>query len=306
MGHISIVIPVFNEESLISELVKRVASNTAQISSDFEIIIVDDGSADTTWKQIILEAESEQRVKGIKLSKNFGHHYAITAGLDYAKSEWVVVMDGDLQDRPEVIPELYEKAIEGYDVVFVSRKNRPESLTYKIMQKLFYFALNMFSGLKFDSSQANFSIINHKVVEAFKNFPEYSRFYGSTIKWLGFSRSQIYANHGRRLSGRPSYTIRKRIKLATDIIISFSERPIKIVLIVGTILAMIAFLSAVLVPIITRPLIETKYILGVILILAGAFFLLLVIMTTYIAEIFKQVKSRPLYVISDKINIANN
>jgi polyisoprenyl-phosphate glycosyltransferase len=222
MTHLSVVIPVYNESSLIDELVKRVKTNVKLITEDFEIIIVDDGSQDNTWNSIENEAKSENRIKGIKFSRNFGHHYAITAGLHNSIGEWVVVMDGDLQDRPEVIPDLYKKAQEGFDVVFVSRQNRPEKLLPNCA-KDFLLDFKITFRTDFDSRQANFSIINKKVVEAFKKFPENARFYGSTIKWLGFNRS-LFADHGVRHSGKPSYTIRKRFKLASDIILLFSRR----------------------------------------------------------------------------------
>jgi dolichol-phosphate mannosyltransferase len=233
----SVVIPVLNESSLIEELVKRVTTNLKKITEDFEIIIVDDGSQDKTWDLVEKESRNETRIKAIKFSRNFGHHYAITAGLHRANGDWVVVMDGDLQDRPEVIPELYKKSQEGFDVVFVSRQNRPEKLYYRMAQKIFYWILRNLSGIDFDSSQANFSIISKRVVEAFKIFPENTRFYGSTIKWLGFKSSYILADHGSRHSGKPSYTLRKRIKLAVDIILSFSDRPLKMAIGLGIIIS---------------------------------------------------------------------
>jgi polyisoprenyl-phosphate glycosyltransferase len=283
MTHLSVVIPVYNESSLIDELVKRVKTNVKLITEDFEIIIVDDGSQDNTWNLIENEAKSENRIKGIKFSRNFGHHYAITAGLHNSDGEWVVVMDGDLQDRPEVIPDLYKKA-----------------------QKIFYQVLRTLSGINFDSRQANFSIIRKKVIEAFKKFPESARFYGSTIIWLGFKRTFIVADHGVRYSGRPSYTIKKRFKLASDIILSFSERPLKFAIVFGLLISTISiFLAARIVygsfkwgdevsawsSIVTTILFST----GVILVLTG-------IIGIYIGEIFKQVKNRPLYVIDEVMN----
>jgi dolichol-phosphate mannosyltransferase len=240
MTNLSVVIPVFNENTLLNELIRRVKLNVEKITQDYEIILVDDGSNDSTWEKISDEARLEKRIKGIKFSRNFGHHYAITAGLHEADGQWVVVMDGDLQDRPEVIPELYSKAQEGFEVVFVSRKNRPEKLYYRIAQRLFYLILRILSGIEFDSKQANFSIINKKVVDAFKSFPESARFYGSTIKWLGFTRTQIFADHGVRFAGRPSYTLKKRIKLASDIILSFSERPLKFSIGLGVSLSLVS------------------------------------------------------------------
>jgi dolichol-phosphate mannosyltransferase len=246
-------------------------------------------------------------LKAIKLSRNFGHHYALTAGLHNASGEWVVVMDGDLQDRPEVIPQLYKKALEGFDVVFVSRQNRPESLLYRSLQKLFYRLLRVLSGIAFDSRQANFSIISRKVVEAFKRFPENARFYGSTIKWLGFNRSYILADHGTRYSGKPSYTFKKRVNLALDVIISFSDRPLKASIFLGLFLSVLSliFMSFI----IFRALyfgfdvVGWASIIAVLLFSTGVVLIVIGISSIYIAEIFKQVKHRPLYIIDRKIGI---
>jgi glycosyltransferase involved in cell wall biosynthesis len=306
MTLLSVVIPVFNESSLINELLKRVLKSVKLVTEDFEIIIVDDGSRDDTWNLIENEAKYENRIKGIKFSRNFGHHYAITAGLHNSNSEWVVVMDGDLQDRPEVIPELYKKACEGFDVVFVSRQNRPEKLYYRIAQKIFYLILRSLSGVDFDSRQANFSIVNKKVVEAYKNFSENARFYGSTVKWLGFKRSFILADHGVRHSGKPSYTIKKRLKLASDIILSFSERPLRGSIYAGLFMSLISFFSAGL---IIYNSVKFGYsvvgwasLITTIFFTSGLILILIGISSIYIGEIFKQVKNRPLYIVDKIIN----
>ena len=304
MTQLSIVVPVYNESSLIEELIRRVVINVKKITEDFEIIVVDDGSKDQTWELIEKEAKKENRIKGVKFSRNFGHHYAITAGLHKSTGDWVVVMDGDLQDRPEVIPDLYTKAKSGFDVVFVSRQNRPETLVYRIAQKTFYSLLNFFSGIKFDSRQANFSIINRKVVEAFKIFPEQARFYGSTIKWLGFSRSEIFADHGTRHSGKPSYTFKKRIKLASDIVLAFSERPLKASIFLGFLLSTMSLVAMMLVA--YRAYFFGFTVTGWASLLSALFFstgiilMVLGISAIYIGEVFKQVKNRPLYII-DKV-----
>jgi glycosyltransferase involved in cell wall biosynthesis len=302
MAHLSIVIPVYNESSLIDELVKRVKTNAKLITEDYEIIIVDDGSQDNTWSSIENEANSENRIKGIKFSRNFGHHYAITAGLHNSNGEWVVVMDGDLQDRPEVIPELYKKAQEGFDIVFVSRQNRPEKLYYRIAQKIFYRILRLLSGLDFDSRQANFSIINKNVVSAFKEFPENARFYGSTIKWLGFKRSFILADHGVRHSGKPSYTLKKRFKLASDITISFSDRPLKFAIGWGILISICSILMASW---IVYGKIKWGYsvtgwpsVIVSTLFLGGNILTVLGIIGIYLGRTFNEIKKRPLFVIS--------
>ncbi len=310
MKKLSVVIPVYNESLLIQELVGRVRSNIEKITTDYEIILIDDGSKDKTWDFIQSESIDEVRIKGIKFSRNFGHHFAITAGLDFASGEWVVVMDGDLQDRPEVIPELYNKAQEGFDIVFVSRKNRPEKMYYKILQKSFYLILRVLSGISFDSSQANFSIIHKKVVLAFRNFPESARFYGSTIGWLGFKRTFIYADHGRRFSGTPSYTFKKRIQLALDIIVSFSERPLKFAIGLGLGLSVLSiFLLIFTVATYYRNGFYENGWLWLILFfmfISGTILIILGIIGIYLAKVFGEVKNRPLYVIDRTLNYSDN
>ena len=307
MPKISVVVPVLNESSLIAELISRVVSNLEKLTSDFEIILIDDGSEDNTWEIISKQSLTEQRIKGLKLSRNFGQHYAITAGINHTNGDWIVVMDGDLQDRPEVIPELYAKAQEGYEIVFVSRKNRPEKIYYRLAQKAFYVILRFLSGIDFDAKQANFSIISRKVVSSFIKFPENARFYGSTIKWLGFNRTLIYADHGERHSGKPSYTFKKRIKLALDIILSFSERPLKFAIGVGAFMSFCSIFISIWVVYNSLTLgfsvsgwpsiiLSIFFSTGIILIVLG-------IIGIYIGRIFMEVKNRPLYIISDRLNV---
>jgi dolichol-phosphate mannosyltransferase len=307
MVELSVVIPVYNEEGLIHELISRVQLNLRKISENFEIIIVDDGSEDSTWSLISLAAAKNNKLKGIKLSKNFGHHFAITAGLHSTDGEWVVVMDGDLQDRPEVIPQLFAETTKGFDVVFVSRKNRSGRIAYKLAQRIFYLILSRLSGIELNPEQANFSIINRKVVESFKLFPEYSRFYGSTIKWLGFRRSSIEADHGERFAGKPGYNFKKRFKLAIDIIISFSERPLQFAVAMGIAMSTLSIFGSIW--IFYRAIfwgftqIGWASIVFAILFIGGITITILGILGVYIGRIFQEVKRRPLFVISEKLNI---
>ena len=306
MTHISIVIPVLNEDQLIHELISRVIYSAETITEDFEIVIVDDGSVDKTWFKIKIESEIDNRVKGIKFSRNFGHHFAITAGVHKAQGDWVVVMDGDLQDRPEVIPELYKKAIEGFDIVFVLRQGRKENLIYLLAQRFFYLLLNALSGIKFDYRKANFSIISRKVVEAFKEFNEYSRFYGSTIKWLGFNHTEISALHGSRYAGKTSYSIKSRLKLASDIIFSFSERPLKYSIVIGFLISLTAVASSFW--IVFSSIVWGYAVLGwaslmvITLFVGGIVLITLGIVGVYIGRIFQEVKSRPKYIVEESIN----
>ena len=305
MSHLSVVIPVFNESSLIEELVKRVKKNIQIITEDFEIIIVDDGSFDDTWKFIHAESVKEKRLRGIKFSRNFGHHYAITAGLQNSTGDWVVVMDGDLQDRPEVIPDLYNKAQEGYDLVFANRKKRTDSRTYLVFQRFFYLLLNFLTGLEFDHRQANFSIINKKVLEAFKSFSENSRYYMTTIRWLGFESTSIDAMHDFRFSGKSSYKLNKRIKLAVDIIISFSERPLRFTVGLGLLMSLASVLAGIAIVIkkVTSGFSEIGWagLMVSIFFTTGIVLMVLGILGIYIGKIFLQVKNRPLYIVSEEI-----
>lgn len=299
MKEISVVAPVFNEESLIAEFISQVLRVLDSIHYDYELILIDDGSSDNSWQVIKIEAQKNEKVKAIKLSRNFGHHYAITAGINKSVSRWTVVMDSDLQDRPDVITDLYKKANEGFDVVFVTRKNRPEALWYLAVQKIFYKILNITSGLKFNSSQANFSIINFKVVQAFKIFNEYSRFYGSTIKWLGFETTEIEADHGVRFSGKPSYTIKSRIKLASDISLAFSDRPLKFAIMESFVAVLFLIFYGILDQI---HHFTTNNFRVFVIVIAGLIFNIVGIFGVYLLSIFKEVKNRPLYIISEQIN----
>jgi dolichol-phosphate mannosyltransferase len=191
----------------------------------------------------------------------------------------------------------------------VSRQQRPESLVYKFSQKIFYVILRSLSGIDFDSRQANFSIISRKVVEAFMNFPENARFYGSTIKWLGFSRSSIEASHGSRFSGKPSYTLKKRVNLALDIILSFSDRPLKFAVGFGLAMSIISLILSIW--IFARAYIWGFSVLGWSSLIVSIFFtsgvllIVLGIIGIYLGRIFREVKSRPLYIISKHLNIEN-
>lgn len=306
MVYLSVVIPLLNEEKIVEELIKRVIYNTVTLTEEFEIILVDDGSKDLTWKEISNICLQNSRVKGIRLSRNFGHHFAITAGLESSSGQWVIVMDGDLQDNPELIPKLYEKSQEGFDIVFVSRETRNEHLMYRIMQYLFYKILNFLTDGSFDSSQANYSIISRKVVDAFKSFREQARFYGSTIKWLGFKRSYISAKQDKRYAGKASYSVRKRFNLALDIIISFSEKPLKIAVAIGLFFSVVSISFSLY--LLIRYLLWGFEVLGwtsliiTIVFMSGIIITFLGVLGTYLGSIFREVKGRPLYVEREKIN----
>lgn len=310
MAHISVVVPVFREEAVLHELCSQIRTALSQVADDFEIILVEDGGGDQTWDIIRQLSAEDRRIKGIKFSRNFGQHYAITAGLDACDGDWVVVMDGDLQDRPEVIPELYAKAQEGYDVVFVARQKRPEGLIYQFAQRSFYKTFQYLSGTDYDPAHGNFSIISRKVLEHFRGFRESLRFYGAIINWLGFKWVSLPARHGERYAGTSSYTPAKLLRLAGDVILAHSNRPLHFSIALGLFMSGVSFLAGCYILTLAlftdfsvegwASLIVSIYFTG------GVILVVLGIIGIYIGKIFTELKGRPLYIVADRVGFLNS
>lgn len=300
------MIPVYNETELIEELIGRTNKVLLEMEISYEILLVDDGSVDDSWSKITSLKARFPNLKSIKFSRNFGHHYAISAGLREVTGDFAVVMDGDLQDRPEVIPKLFQKIHEGFDVVFVARENRPESKLYLLLQKIYYFVLNTLSGLEFNSKYANFSIINRKVIDSFNLLSENTRFYGSSILWLGYKKGEVSAQHGTRFAGKPSYTISKRIRLALDVIIAFSDRPLKFAIYLGITQALVSIIFVV--NLVSKYFLGSnsesiqEIILASIFLSTGIIVLILGLIGIYIGRIYRETKMRPLFLISERID----
>ncbi len=306
MKTLSVVIPVYNEIELIEELIGRTNKVLLEMEISYEILLVDDGSVDDSWSRITSLKARFPNLKSIKFSRNFGHHYAISAGLREVTGDFAVVMDGDLQDRPEVIPKLFQKIHEGFDVVFVARENRPESKLYLLLQRIYYFVLNTLSGLEFNSKYANFSIINRKVIDSFNLLSENTRFYGSSILWLGYKKGEVSAQHGTRFAGKPSYTISKRIRLALDVIIAFSDRPLKFAIYLGITQALVSIIFVV--NLVSKYFLGSnsesiqEIILASIFLSTGIIVLILGLIGIYIGRIYRETKMRPLFLISERID----
>jgi polyisoprenyl-phosphate glycosyltransferase len=209
MPHLSIVSPVYRAEKILPVLVQRITDAVKLITNDFEIILVDDFSPDNSWAVIEELAKENTTIKAIKLSRNFGQHYAITAGLDHAKGEWIVVMDCDLQDRPEEIPLLYKKAQEGFDIVLARRSVRKDKLIKRLFSKYFYKALSYLTGSEQDESVANFGIYHQKVIDAIRQMRESIRYFPTMVQWVGFRAMKIEVQHDERYEGETSYNFRK-------------------------------------------------------------------------------------------------
>jgi glycosyltransferase involved in cell wall biosynthesis len=305
MAHISAVVPVYHEELLMDELARRLCSALGSIHEDFEILFVDDGSRDGTWEAITRAAEKEPRIRGLRFSRNFGQHYAITAGLDECDGDWVVVMDGDLQDRPEVIPDLYAKAREGYDVVFVARQNRPETIGYRITQRMFFWVFKTLAATDYDPEYGNFSIVSRRVIDQFRSMRETLRFYGGIVHWLGFERTSIPAQHGERVAGATRYTLARRFQLAVSMILAHSERPLWFSIALGLIMG--AFSVGFGTYVLLRAMFSNFAVQGWASLMVAVFFTGGAILTTlgiigvYIGKLFNELKGRPLYVVADRV-----
>lgn len=309
MTEISVVVPVYNQprETLV-ELVRQLSVSLSKITADFEIIFVDDGSINDAWPTICDVASGNRRVTGFRLSRNFGQHIAITAGLDRAGGNWVVVMDADLQDRPEVIPALYAKAREGYDVVFVNRLRRPESLLYLITTACFYSLLNLLSGQEYNRTQGNFSIVSAEVVRAFRRLREPTRFYGGMLRWVGFRHGSIDAPHGVSHGGRTTYSFSKRIRFAVNLIVGFSTRLLYLSIALGLAMALISFAMAAF--IIAEKLLYPNYpvqgwpsVMTAVVFIGGVTNVTIGLMGLYIGQVLQQTRDRPLYIVASSTTV---
>lgn len=304
---LSIVSPVYRAEKMVHMLVEHIVKSVTTITEDFEIILVNDASPDASWQVIEHECAQDKRVKGINLSRNFGQHYAITAGLHYAKGEWVVVMDCDLQDRPEEIPALYAKAQEGYDIVYARRVDRKDKWIKRMPSVLFNRVLNKLSGLNKDKDVANYGIYHSKVIREYNKIPELSRSFGSLILYLGFRTAIIDVFHSERAEGKSSYTWARMFKLAFDVIISNSNKPLRVAVGLGFTMSAISFVLALynvlarLIGFISFPGYTTT--IFSIWFVGGLLLLVLGIIGLYIGKIFDQVKGRPMYVVQNTKNI---
>ena len=304
---LSIVSPVYRAEKMVHMLVERIVKSVTTITEDFEILLVNDASPDASWSVIEHECAQDKRVKGINLSRNFGQHYAITAGLHYAKGEWVVVMDCDLQDRPEEIPALYQKALEGYDIVYARRVDRQDKGLKKLSSTIFHETFDWLSGSTTDKTIANFGIYKQCVIAEYNRMPERARSFPSLVKYLGFTQTTVDVQHAERAEGKSSYDLYKLLKLSFDIIISNSNKPLRMAVGLGFCMSALSFLLALynviarLIGFISFPGYTTT--VFSIWFVGGLMLFVMGILGLYVGKIFDQVKGRPLFVVKDKLNI---
>ena len=303
---ISVVCPVYGCATSLVELYMRLNKSLSRISDDFEIVFINDQSPDESLQIIEQLSRQDHRVKGLSLSRNFGQHYAIAAGLDHTTGEWVVVMDCDLQDQPEEISILYDKALEGWDIVFGRRKKRKHNFVKNKFSKLFYYALGYLTNTKQDSAIANFGVYHHNVIDAICSMGDSLRYFPAMARWVGFKQTSVNIEHAERVYGKTSYSFRKLLRLGMDVILAFSDKPLRLTAKLGlfisliSIILVIAFLYGHFSGIIKVPG-YTSIILSIWL-LGGIIIFLIGMVGLYIGKTFENVKNRPKYIISRKIN----
>jgi len=291
---ISIVIPVYKAENYLIELYSRLTAALAAITHKYEIIMIDDCSDDNSWETIVNLAKSDSRVKGYKFSRNFGQHYGLTAGLDHCDGDWVVVMDCDLQDQPEDIIRLYQKAQEGYDVVVAKRNKRSESALKQMMSWSFYKIFSYFLDYRYDGSIGNFRIMSKKVVKSCREMRENLRLFGALVDWMGFSTTSIEVKQAKRLQGSSTYTFRKKYKLASDAIIAYSDKPLRLSVKLGYFISLLAIIYGMY--IYKHSTFENNVIVSIYFI-GGLIIANLGIIGIYLGKTFDETKKRPLYII---------
>jgi dolichol-phosphate mannosyltransferase len=304
--HISVISPVYRAEKIVPELVRQLHENLLKITGNYEIILVNDASPDESWTAITKECEKDIRVKGINLSRNFGQHYAITAGLSYTQGEWVVVMDCDLQDRPDEIPNLYKKAQEGWESVFAQRIERNDSFFKKSFSKLFYAIFSYLTDTKQDPTVANFGIYHRNVIDAILLMKDQIRFFPTMVQWVGFRKYYLPVQHAKRYEGKTTYNVKSLYRLALNNIIAFSDKPLRLMVKIGFYISIISFLLSMVYLILylkgTFEVIGFTTLILSIWFLAGIVISILGILGLYIGKIFEKVKQRPIFIIKDIVN----
>ncbi len=304
---ISIVSPVYYGENLIKELVVRLCKVLPEISNDFEIILIEDGSPDDSWGAIEDICNENNKVIGIKLSKNFGQHNAITAGLSIASGDWIVVMDCDLQDQPEEIPKLFNKTKEGFDIVFAQRIERKDKFFKKLSSKLFYKIFSYLTNTYQDSTIANFGIYSKDVINAVLSMKDKIKYFPTMVQWVGFDSVKVQVNHSLRLNGESSYSWMSLLKLASNNIIAFSDKPLQLTAKFGFGMSFISFVIGIiyLYNYITGSITVMGFtsIIITIFFLSGLIIYTLGIIGIYLGKTFEQVKERPNFVIHKKLNL---
>lgn len=305
----SIIIPIYNEEHSLPELHARLTDALTSLDNPFEVILIDDGSKDQSFEIMRRIQSNDARFKILRLSRNFGHQVAISAAMNYTQGDAVILMDGDLQDPPELLPQMIARWREGYQVVYTVKTSRKENPMKRLAFKAFYRILHALSSIQIPMDAGNFSLMDRRVVEVMCQMPERHRYISGLRAWIGFRQIGIEYDRGARFAGKPQMSIRRLFALAFDGIFSFSNVPLRTASYVGMVAALVAFAGGIFV--IYEKLFTDKAILGwastitTITFLGGLILMTLGVIGEYIGRIYDEVKQRPLYIVSEAIGFDN-
>jgi polyisoprenyl-phosphate glycosyltransferase len=300
----SLVVPIFNEEETLSELVRRLTLLLDALDGPAEVVLVDDGSSDRSYELMVAAREADARFKVLRLSRNFGHQIAITAGMDVAAGNAVIVMDADLQDPPEVVLEMAARWREGFDVIYGVREERPgETRFKKATASAFYRLLRRISNIDVPLDVGDFRLVDRRALEAFKSMRETNRYVRGMFSWIGFQQVGVTFQRDERFAGDTKYPLTKMLKFATDGVVSFSAAPLRLALNLGFAVSALSFAFGVvaliskLAGLYSIPGLASIAVL--VAFLGGIQLLVLGLMGEYIARIHDEVKDRPLYLVRD-------
>ena len=302
---ISVVSPVYNAEAILPDLVEQLIKVINPLNKNFEILLIEDGSKDKSWEEIEKLCLQYPEIKGIRLSRNFGQHHAITAGLTLAKGEWVVVMDCDLQDQPSEIPKLLKKARQGYDVVLARRILRQDGFFKKLSSSIFYFVLSWLTGTKHDPTIANFGIYSRKVIDAINSMPESIRYFPTMVRWVGFQTTTVSVEHAKRTKGQTNYNFKRLLNLGLDICLAYSDKPLRLVVGTGFIVSFLGFIFAAIT--IIQALKGEILVLGYaslivsLWLMTGLVIFIVGVVGLYVGKCFEGIKRRPSFVVMQEI-----
>jgi glycosyltransferase involved in cell wall biosynthesis len=307
LPEIAVIIPIYNGRPMLEELCRRLVNSLSAITANFIIVLIDDVAPDNPWPLICELGHRDSRIQGVRLSRNFGQHYALTAGIDVARARWYVIMDCDLQDAPEDIPLLYSKATEGHDLVAGMRRKEGHGFIKRQSSRLFYGLFRALSGIQLESGVGNFRIFSNRVANGFRSMREQMRFAPASFEWMGFNPAYVVLQHHERYQGKSSYTLWKLLKLAANTILAHSQTPLKIVAGFGLVMSLITFVIAAV--FFGRALLFGTEVIGwaslfvTILFIGSIQIALMGVLGIYIGKTFEETKGRPLYIIKDTVNL---
>jgi dolichol-phosphate mannosyltransferase len=298
---VSVVVPIYDEADNLAELAGQLRAVLERLALSYEIVFVNDGSRDASLERMRELRAADTRIKIVDFSRNFGHQIAVSAGLDHARGRAVVVMDGDLQDPPDVLPRLIERWREGYDVVYAVRRERKESLPLRIAYHLFYRLLRRMAPIELPLDAGDFSLMDRRVVDQIVRLPERNRYVRGLRAWVGFRHTGIEYERAPRFAGKPKYTLPRLFALAYDGIFAFSDAPVRLTRDVGLVITAGAVMLAVWT--LFKYIIHHEVVPGfatitlLVLFFGGVQLITVGVLGEYIARIYTEVKSRPLYVV---------